>query len=75
MKLTGQLRIKGQTFEVSSDSPNATRESLSEYLKEHIFQTIHEENLDSCRGYMWADKQAQKLQAQLDKAVVSFTIN
>ena len=75
MKLTGKLTIKGQTFEVSSDSPNATRESLSEDLKEHIFQLLHEENLDKCRGYMWADKQAQKLQAQLDKAVVSFTIN
>jgi hypothetical protein len=75
MKLTGQLTIKGQVFEVSSDSPNATKESLSENLKEHIFQFLHEKNLDGCRGYMWAEKQSHKLLTQLDNAVVIFTIN
>jgi hypothetical protein len=75
MKLIGKLTFKGQVFEVSTESTNATKESLSEDLKEHIFQYLHEENLDKCRGYMWADKQAQKLRTQLDNAVVSFTIN
>jgi hypothetical protein len=75
MKLTAKLTIKGETFEVSTDSPNATEQSLSNDLKEYIFQHIHEQNLDSCKGYLWAEKQAHKLQAQLDKAIVSFTIN
>ena len=71
MTVTGTIRVAGREYSFTCEEQN--KEWMEKSIKEDIYQELHEENLDQCRGWEWSTKQSHKIEAQLEKAKVIWT--
>jgi hypothetical protein len=68
MALKGKLTISGRVFEVTTQGDN--EKVVSEMLKNHAYEILHEEILDECKGWNWSIKQSNKMREQIDDAII-----
>jgi hypothetical protein len=68
--LEGTIKVAGRVYTFTCQEEN--KEWMLESTKEDIFQELHEENLDQCRGWEWSEKESHKIQSKLEKAKVTW---
>lgn len=71
MKVQGTIKVGKTVFTFVTEESN--KERAAELIKDDIYQHLHEENLDKCKGWEWATEQSYKIQEKLDKAKVTWS--
>jgi hypothetical protein len=70
MRVQGTIRVAGRVYTFTCLEEH--KETMLEWTKEDIYQELHEENLDQCKGWEWATKESHKINAKLEKAKVTW---
>ena len=72
MRVQGTIRVAGRVYTFTCEETN--KDWMAESTKEDIYQELHEENLDQCKGWEWATNESYKIQKKLEKAKVRWRV-
>lgn len=70
--LEGTIKIAGRVYTFTCEEEH--KERTVEWTKDDIYQELHEENLDQCKGWEWATEESYKIIKKLQKAKVTWRV-